>query len=93
MSGDDSGLTDEVIVQINPSGSHDETGLQADPIPIRPADGADKAAWIEYVVSLGADRGFVTGDTEHYDSHEDAMVTTPGLSKPQLADLAARLGG
>jgi hypothetical protein len=91
MSNDSSGLSDEVAAEVNPTGSEPDNGVQADPIPDRPADGAAKDAWVDYVVALGADRTFVTETTEHFD--RDAYVLEPGLTRAQLAELADRLGG
>lgn len=87
MSANDSaGLTDEVHVTLNgvPLG-------QSQPIPSRPADGASVAAWVDYVVALGADRTFVTADTEHFDGNE-RVVAAP-LRRGDLIELADRLGG
>jgi hypothetical protein len=87
----DSGLADEVMVELNPPGPEPDYGPQPAAIPDRPADGASKDAWIEYVVALGADRTFVTSDTEHFAG--EGYKTEPGLSRPQLIQLADRLGG
>lgn len=88
---DSSGLTDEVNAEVNSSSSAPDHGPQASPIPDRPADGASKDAWVDYVVALGADRTYVTGETEHFD--RDAYVIDPGLTRAQLIELADRLGG
>ena len=91
MSSDSSGLTDEVSAELNPMGAEPGYGPQPDPIPDRPADGASKDAWVGYVVALGADRTYVTGETEHFE--RDAYVIDPGLTRAQLIELADRLGG
>jgi hypothetical protein len=90
-ANDGSGLSDEVHAELNPTGSDPDRGPQADPIPERPAASADKAAWVDYVVALGADRTFVTEDTEHFDGVEYGIE--PGFTRQQLIDLADRLGG
>lgn len=91
MSTNDSGLRDDVSADLNPSGSRPDNGPQPAPIPDRPAAGASKDVWVDYVVALGADRTFVTTDTEHFDG--DGYAIEPGLTRPQLIDLADRLGG
>ncbi len=88
MSNDSAGLTDEVQVRLNGV----LTG-QLQSLPDRPADSAGKDAWVDYVVSLGADRTYVTTTTEHFDERENASVEEPGLTKAELVELADRLGG
>ena len=90
---DSAGLSDEVIAELNPPPEGPPRPGQLDPLPERPADSASKAKWVDYVIALGADRGFVEGDTEHYDAIEEAMVTLPGLTRDELQDLADRLMG
>jgi hypothetical protein len=90
VSTNDSGLRDGVTVDLNPGGGAPAEHA-APAIPERPADGASKDVWIDYVVELGADRGFVTGDTEHFD--RDGYTVEPGLTRSQLIALADRLGG
>jgi hypothetical protein len=65
---------------------------QPPPIPDRPADGATKAKWVDYCVALGADRTFLTSDTEHNDG-TGTIVTEPALTRDELIELADRLGG
>lgn len=91
MSSDSSGLADEVISDLNPSDPEPDRGLQPAPIPDRPADGAGKDAWVDYVVALGADRPFVTADTEHFDG--EGYTTEPSFTRAQLIQLADRLSG
>jgi hypothetical protein len=64
-------------------------------IPDRPADGAAKAKWVDYCVALGADRTFLTEDTEHGGGGADGneRITEPALTRDQLIELATRLGG
>lgn len=92
MANDGAGLSDEVQADLNPADEPAPEG-RSDPIPDRPADGAAKAKWVDYVVALGADRDFISGDTEHYDAGADGMVTLPALTRDDLRDLADRLGG
>lgn len=87
---DDARITDEVAAEINPADGPDY-GPQAEPVPGRPADRSPKEEWVDYVVALGASREMVTADTKHFDGAEYA--TEGGLTKPQLIDLADRLGG
>lgn len=88
MTADSAGLTDEIFVEVN--------GIahgQLAPLPDRPAGGAGEEVWIDYVVALGADREFVSGDTDHFDVAEGSVITEPGLTEPELIALADRLGG
>lgn len=87
----DSGLRDDLVAELNPAGPEPDYGPQPEPIPARPADGAAKDAWVDYVVALGADRTFVTMDTEHFDG--TGYAAEPGLSRAGLIALADRLGG
>lgn len=91
MTTSDNGMSDEIRVELNPTGSEPDRGPQPNPIPDRPADGAPKLAWVDYVVALGADRTFVSEETVHSDG--DRQVEEPALSRPQLIKLADRLGG
>ena len=91
MATNDSGLVDEVDVELNPAGPDPDRGPQQAPIPDRPADGASRDKWVDYVVALGAARDFVTAETRHFDGIE--YVTEPALSRPALIELADRLGG
>lgn len=93
MSTDGAGLTDDVQAELNPKA----TALPADQpdrIPDRPADGAAKAKWVDYVVALGASRD-VAVDTEHWEGDPDDghPVTVPALTRDELVELADRLGG
>lgn len=89
---DGSGMTDSVNAALNDDDEPDR-GEQPQAIPDRPADGAPKAKWVDYVVALGADRTFVTEDTEHHDAELGEAATEPGLSRDELIELADRLGG
>jgi hypothetical protein len=53
MATDSAGLSDEIQVELNPTGPDPDYGPQPDPIPDRPADTATKAKWAAYVVALG----------------------------------------
>jgi hypothetical protein len=90
-ASDGAGLTDEVYAELNPTGPEPDYGPQADPIPARPANSAGVAAWVDYVVALGADRDFVTSDTQHFRGGEYA--TAPAFTRERLIALADRLGG
>lgn len=94
MSGDSAGLSDEVHAELNPADPLAPQD-QAPSVPARPADGAPKARWADYVVALGADRAFVSADTQHWEGDKDTgrLVTLPGLTRDELIDLADRLGG
>lgn len=76
MASSDSGLTDEVTHELNGTSPEPDYGPQPEPIGDRPADGATKTAWQNYVRALGL--------------HPDEAGK---YSKPELADLATRLGG
>jgi hypothetical protein len=65
MPVENSGLSDEVSVELNPA-EVSSAPAATPPLPSRPADSAPKSAWVDYVVALGADRG-VAEDTRHYD--------------------------
>lgn len=90
---DASGMTDEVSAELNPAGPEPDYGSQPESVPERPADGASRAKWVDYVVALGADRAFVTSDTEHHDAATGRTVTEPALGRDELIELADRLGG
>jgi len=92
VRADDSGLTDEVIAELNPTGPEPDYGPQRDPIPARPADDDGEQDWVEYVVALGADRTFVTETTIHRVDALDA-VESPAFERAELIELADRLGG
>jgi hypothetical protein len=62
----------------------------------RPAKSADRGAWLDYCVSLGADRHFLDNETEHvHDATPGGEVveTSAPFSKDELIDLANSLGG
>lgn len=83
MPTDDGGLTDEVQVTLVRVGA----SLR------RPAKSAHRAAWVDYLVALGADRGALEGDTRHWDDAAGAYVKAKKLTRRELMDLAARLSG
>lgn len=85
----DSGIRDDVSAETNPA----EEQAPADRPATRPADGAAKTRWVDYVVHLGADRGFVQGETEHHNAETGKTEPSRALTREQLADLADRLGG
>jgi hypothetical protein len=84
MATNDSGLRDDVRAELN--------GVQASPgrVPDRPRDGAGRPAWVAYVVALGASAD-VAEDTRHFDAEVGDYVTFPGLTRPELIELADRL--
>lgn len=90
---DSSGLADEVTSELNPAGPAPDNGPQAAPIPDRPADGASKDAWVDYVVALGADLSFVTTATTHWNAAEQGIEWIPPLRQADLIELADHLGG
>lgn len=66
----------------------------------RPAESAGKAEWVKYCVKWGADKAYISGDTDHVKLtfNEDMQPVTevethPGLTKDQLMELATSLGG
>lgn len=99
MASDSNTRLDGAVVELNGEVVHGEhTGQGYDNLPAleRPADSAGKAAWVDYAVALGADRTYLEGDTEHtaYDQGGNPeYVTSPGLTKPELVELADRLEG
>lgn len=93
MSSDGSGLWDEAVAELNPSTADAEDAEDARPGVQRPADSAAKAAWVDHVVSLGADRATVSGSSQHWDDEAQEYVAAPELSKGELVELANRLGG
>lgn len=85
------GLTDEVVTTMNPPPRPDPAPHVR---PARPADDADDAAWVDYCVALGADREFLTCDTEHWTGdHHGHLVTLPPVTGLDLRALAENLGG
>jgi hypothetical protein len=61
-----------------------------------PNSNSERAKWVDYCVSLGADREFLENDTEHVvDDTVGAEIVdeVPPLTVAELKDLAARLGG
>ena len=61
MTTDDSGITDEVKVELNPEDEpaasiEARLAQQEPPLPSRPADSAPRSAWVDYCIALGADR-------------------------------------
>jgi hypothetical protein len=89
MATDDSGLTDDVVAELNPGGE-DAT---LPPLPARPAEGAPKGKWLDYVVALGGGRDALTGQTEHFDPASGGPVQGTALGRDELVALAERLGG
>lgn len=94
MATDDAGLTDEVLVELNPAPDR-EPPPQLPALPERPADDAGRAAWVAYVVALGADETFVENETEHWEGPLDSgeLITLPALTDAELVELADSLGG
>jgi hypothetical protein len=105
MANENAPRRDEVAVHLN-----DELveGVEADDsiydnleeVGKRPGDSASKAAWVDYCVSLGADRDYLEGDTDHnrleLDENFQPVVTKethPGLTRDQLIELADSMGG
>lgn len=83
-------MSDEAIAKLNPPPAEvtdEQPGVN------RPADSAAKAAWVDHVVSLGADRDAVTGGSKHWDDEARDYVPAASLSKDELMELADRLGG
>jgi hypothetical protein len=104
MSTDGAGISDDVQAQTFSDADADDMAAAEDAreateqppaIPDRPADGAAKAKWVDYCVALGADRTFLTEDTEHGGGGADGneRITEPALTRDQLIELATRLGG
>lgn len=65
-------------------------------LPDRPAKSADRAKWVDYAVSLGADREFLENDTVHVrDATPGAEVVDeePAFTVPEIMDLVEGLGG
>lgn len=104
MSDDNNRMTDAVRADLNPPAEETTDGGEAG--LRRPADSATKAAWVDYVVGLGADRAHVEGGSWHYrpdldngyDAARDgephpAYEQAAALTKGELVDLADRLGG
>lgn len=99
---DSNGMTDGVGVELNPDAEDVDTGREIEQLA-RPAASAARGAWVDYVVSLGADRGHVDAGTVHYDPDLDPDSEDPdadhyrrragGLTKDELVELADRLGG
>lgn len=91
---DESGLTDEFKLELNPvEGDEEPRSPQLPAIPERPADDADTEAWVAYVVALGADGTFLTERTEHWDTKNERRGEIPALDKDTLIKLADHLGG
>lgn len=92
MAKDDSGLTDEFQIEMNPVNEAEETSPQLPALPKRPADGAGREEWVSYVVALGGSAEFVNEDTEHY-KEGVGPLRAPALTVKQLKTLAEHLGG
>lgn len=86
----DGGLRDDVSAELNPTGDPDDSP-QPECISDRPGANAATETWVDYAVSLGASREFLTTDTKHFDG--EGYVTEPPLSREDLVKLADRLGG
>lgn len=97
MPTDPAGLTDSVILEMN----GEEVPTNNFKPLVRPADGASTAKWVDYCVSLGADRDWLLGKTEHYvgDANAPPNPETPQFAvsekatKTFLKKLASDLGG
>jgi hypothetical protein len=62
-------------------------------LPARPADGAAKTKWVDYVVALGADRAHVLGETAHHNADTGRPEQSRALGRDELIELAGGLGG
>lgn len=93
MTSSDGGLRDSIQAELNPQ--DDETaGVGVEGVtPARPADGAAKARWVDYVVALGADRAHVEGTSQYWSDEANDYVQAAGLTRDELVDLADRLSG
>jgi len=89
MPDDDAGLTDEIVVELNPAPTEDSPGPDHIAMPPKPTKNSPISAWVDYCVGLGADRTYITHDTQHY----VGVVTDPPLTKAQLIALATSLEG
>lgn len=88
---DETRMTDEAQVVLNPPELPvEETNVET--VPARP-ENDDVDAWVNYVVSLGADRTFVTEGSEHYDDARQEYVETTGFLLEHLKQLADHLEG
>jgi hypothetical protein len=92
MSSDSAGIRDSVEPALNPDDMDQltPTGEQAPPVPPRPADGATKATWTDYLVALGAEEEALAGRTEHWNG--DEYEPAKDLTRDELIELADRLG-
>lgn len=94
MATDESGLTDEFQIMLNPvDGDEEPSPPQLPAIPERPAESASKAEWVTYLVALGADETFLTERTEHWDTERGRRGEIPSLNKDVLVKLADHLEG
>jgi hypothetical protein len=72
-----------------------EDGSQP-PLSKRPGKSASRSDWVDYAVSLGADRHYLENDTEHIvdaTPGSEVVETHDLLSVSDIKDLAERLGG
>jgi hypothetical protein len=91
---DESGLTDEFKIELNPvDGDEEPRSPQLPAIPERPAEKASIADWVSYLIALGADETFLTQRTEHWDTVNNRRGEIPALDKATLIKLADHLEG
>lgn len=96
---DSGGLSDDVTAVLNPAAADAEQTARLQggehaptrPLPVRPGDSASKDEWLGYVTALGADRGFVDGQSEHW--RGTGYVQATGMTVEELKRLAGWLGG
>lgn len=91
VSTDSGGLRDDVRVELNPD--PDPVSGEAPSSLRRPAESANKRAWLDYAVDLGADRAFLEGTSRHWSDDVTDYVSADALTREQLIDLADRLDG
>lgn len=83
MNTDDSGMSDEIIVELNPASdpvaeAEAATKAAARALTARPADKDPKSDWVRYCVALGASESYLAAETVHYDPKLDAEVLARG---------------
>lgn len=108
MSTDNNKMTDEFDVALGSSGDDDQPAMTTqvtaegrvervengtlEPIGDTPTS-ERKSDWVDYCVKLGADRHYLTTETEHgIEGSDDVEVHKP-LTLKELQTLASDLGG